>query len=623
VREHKKSSYFFRDIRNVVILFRRFLQRYSLYIALLVFLNAGTGFLQAILPLSIAPAVNIVLGEDTGPAHHLSEISLDNLGPTILSWLGVAKDLGRSAIFLVAIIYLLLTFLIAILKTSAFMLSAKVSGKALNDMIIALHDHVLSLPLSFFNSKRQGDVISRFTSDTTATINLLDSLIRGLFQSLIQAVFMLSFMVQTDAILSLAAIGIGGSHFVVTRLLSGWVRRRTRAVYDFYGRMTAALQESLQNIKLTKSFAAEDFDRVRLATETASVRDSLFRFRIARYAEEPVRLVADAFSVCAMLLLAYFAMTSGRLTKTGFGLFVLLAGRVVAPISEFSKHFLSTFAVAGSADRLFDLFSQKSNIRDGFDECTPLTSFIQFSNVSFSYDNGCGVLQDVSLRIKKGEKIAIVGPSGSGKSTLCDLLLRFYDPKKGCILYDGKDIRTFKIKSYRKIFGVVPQETFLINASVRDNILYGRPFDQEKFDHSLRIANADEFISMLPNGVDTLIGDRGVRLSGGQRQRLAIARAIYNRPEILVLDEATSELDTESERKVQQKIDEIIHGMTAFIVAHRMSTIVSADKIVVLNAGCVEAIGTHQQLLLTSPTYRKLHSQYSAPDGIGEPISLC
>ena len=389
-------------------------------------------------------------------------------------------------------------------------------------------------------------------------------------------------------------------------MLGGWVRKRVKKVNDFYGRMTATLQESLQNIRVTKCFAAEPFDHGRLVREAQSVRQSLFRFRIARFAEDPLRMIADAFSVSAMLFLAYYAMKSGQLSISGFGLFVFLTSRVVVPISEFSRHFLSIFAVAGSADRILELFGIKTSLLDGDKNAQKLQQSIRFEQVSFSHGQDVHVLQDIELEIKKGETVAIVGQSGGGKSTLCDLLLRLHDPESGHILYDGEDIRNFKRSSYIQHFGVVPQENLLLNSSVRENVLFGRPWDSIRFEHAIATANASEFIETLPNKEETLIGDRGVLLSGGQRQRLAIARAVYGQPELLILDEATSALDSVSERLVQEAIEKATQGMTTIVVAHRLSTVRHADKIVLIEDGKIVASGTHSELLVISENYQAL-----------------
>jgi ABC-type multidrug transport system fused ATPase/permease subunit len=600
------ASFFVQDIRSVFTLFKRFLRPYLPLILILVFLNICTGFLQAALPLSVAPAVNIILGEKQEPAGALSEITLDNLGPTILHWFGTDPGNFMEVIVIVVTIYLLCTFVIASVKTLAFVLSAFVQGKALSDVITSLHLHILTLPISFFTTKREGDILSRFTSDSTATVNLLDALIRGLLQSFIQALFLLIVLFRTDALLALATIGIGAGHFCITRTLSGVVRRKTKIVFNFYGSMSAALQESLQNIRVTKCFAAEKFHQLRLESEVNSVRESLFKFRITRYIEEPFRLVADALSVCVMLFLAYYAMSIGELTKSGFGMFVFLASRIVVPISDFSKHFLSIFAVAGSADRLISIFALRTPLTDGAVETKPLRERIQFDDVTFSHVEGENVLKQVTIDIRKGEMVAVVGPSGGGKSTFCDLLLRLHDPHAGRIWFDEHDIREFKKASYLKQFGVVPQESLLLNASVKDNVVYGREWGEGNYNDAVNVANALEFIEKLPQKDETLIGDRGVRLSGGQRQRLAIARALYGMPAILVLDEATSSLDSESERLVQEAIDNAIRNMTAVVVAHRLSTVMHADKIIVMQEGRVEECGAHDELLETSKTYRRL-----------------
>jgi len=229
------------------------------------------------------------------------------------------------------------------------------------------------------------------------------------------------------------------------------------------------------------------------------------------------------------------------------------------------------------------------------------------------------VLEGVNLEIRKGEVVALVGPSGVGKSTLADLVLRFYDPGRGTITIDGRDLRGLRQEPYRRLFGVVPQEPLLFNATIRDNIAYGREgLSQDDIVRAARIANAHDFISEFADGYETVVGDRGVRLSGGQRQRVAIARAIVARPPILVLDEATSSLDSESERLVQQAIDRVIEGSTSLVIAHRLSTVLHADKIVVMGRGGVEAVGTHAALLATSETYGRLYRlQFAEEEPLG------
>jgi subfamily B ATP-binding cassette protein MsbA len=265
-----------------------------------------------------------------------------------------------------------------------------------------------------------------------------------------------------------------------------------------------------------------------------------------------------------------------------------------------------------------DLFAEAPEVKDGLETIGGFEDRIVLRDVGFRYEDE-PVLEGVNLEIKKGEVVALVGPSGAGKSTLADLILRLYDPVSGVITIDGRDIRTLRQEAYRRLFGVVSQEALLFNATIRENIAYGREgLAEADIVRAARIANAHEFIMEFPQGYGTVVGDRGIRLSGGQRQRVAIARAIVGRPPILVLDEATSSLDTESERLVQQAIDRVIQGATSIVIAHRLSTILHADKIVVLGRGGIEAVGRHADLLAHNETYGRLYRlQFAEAESLG------
>jgi len=400
---------------------------------------------------------------------------------------------------------------------------------------------------------------------------------------------------------------IGALHFLTTRLLGGWVKRRTSIAYNGQAGLSAALQESFQSMTVIKSFVAEIQEKLRINKAAEHVRRVFFRYMVTRYVEEPIRLLTDGLAAATILILCGNALHDGRMTMAGMALFFYTASQMVAPMSDFAKELLALYSVRGGLDRVVELFHTTSVIKDGSREAKHFSEAIRFEAVGFSYSGRGAVLENVSIEIKQGETVAIVGPSGVGKSTLTHLLLRLYDPEYGRILIDGIDIREFTQRSFRSLFGVVSQDCFLFNMSIRDNILLGRPFDEGALVRSCRIANILDFIEELSKGFDTVVGDRGIRLSGGQRQRLAIARAIYGKPDILVLDEATSALDTESERLVQDAIEHALSGLTGVVIAHRLSTIVRATKIVVLDKGRVEAVGTHQELLKKSDTYKRLY----------------
>ena len=336
-----------------------------------------------------------------------------------------------------------------------------------------------------------------------------------------------------------------------------------------------------------------------------------------------MRSVIDAIGMVVIVLIAAAEMRAGRLTAQGLLMYVYVGRLVIAPASQMASTYLWAQGVRASFEQVRRLLVQRPQLEDG---PRPVASFqraLEVRGARFSYGYG-PVLNGVSVSIQKGQMVALVGPSGAGKSTLADLILRLLDPLEGAILLDGVDVREFRLADYRRLFGVVPQDIWLVHDTVRVNIVYGREgLSQADVERAVRIANAHEFIMRLPQGYDTVLGDRGVRLSGGERQRLALARAVVHRPAILLFDEATSALDSESERHVQLAIESVVKEATAIVIAHRLSTVRRADAIVVLDRGRMMDVGRHDELLMRCPLYRRLvELQYGMHDSLleNEPV---
>jgi subfamily B ATP-binding cassette protein MsbA len=481
------------------------------------------------------------------------------------------------------------------------------------DLRNAVYRHLAHLPLGYFTQMKAGQILSRVINDTFEARLILTQIVTQGLQAAslvivyIAILFSISWKLTLIALIILPLLGVSLQP-MLRRLRKGNLRRG-----NVHGEMTSVLQETISGIRLVKASGTESYEEARFADGSNKyARSSLKMTRLALVAPPVTEIVGTLIAVLVLWIGALQVLQSGTMTGATLLAFLTLVLRLLQPLKQLSQMRTTAQSSLASAERLFEILDSPAEFQrdSGTRDKATFERDLRFENVSFAYEEDAPVLSGIDLIARKGEVVALVGPSGSGKSTLVDLIPRFYEPLEGRILLDGVDTREIKLPALRSLTGIVSQETVLFHDSVRNNIAYGAPgaYTQEQIEAAARAANAHEFIIELPDGYDTMLGERGTRLSGGQRQRLAIARALLSDPPILILDEATSALDTESERLVQEAVDRLLQGRTVFVIAHRLSTVTHADQIVVLDRGEIVERGTHAELLAKRGAYSRLYT---------------
>ena len=590
--------------------------RYLRYYPKEIFLNIFFNLLAIVFNLFsfvlIIPFVELLLGlsdpPSVEPTFAFNQAALTDWGMYHLYQL--KESLGNwTCLFVISAGYISANLLSNLFRYLGLFFLSPIRNGIIARMRNDFYHHITILPISYFNSSRRGDIISRLSNDLQdiewSVVCTLQSLVKDPINIIVFAATLI-FVSPKLFLYFLLILPI--AVFLIAQIGKSLKRNSVKGQVKL-GNVFSVLEESLNGIRVIKSFDKEEAQLRHFKDINANYARTMVKVALRRELSSPLSEVLGTIGLVSILIIGGNLVLQGQLQASLFIFFVIIFARLIPPVQAVVKAYNSLVKGSASAARIFEVIDADEKIYES-DNPKRLSQFsqsIEYHDVSFSYNDEEQVLKNISLIIRHGESVAIVGPSGAGKSTIADLLPRFYDCTEGTISVDGIPIKELRIDDLRGLIGIVSQQCVLFNDTVANNIAFGRTdVSIDAIREAARIAHADEFIEQLPEGYNTLIGDRGLNLSGGQRQRLSIARAVLKNAPILILDEATSALDTESEKAVQQALDTLLHGHTSIVIAHRLSTIQNADKIVVIDKGRIVEQGTHQQLLAQGGLYRKL-----------------
>lgn len=555
----------------------------------------------------------IVKGE---PAFHLSASGLVDSINYILAI--NAKMAGKVQVLIAICIFIVVTiFLKNLFRYLGMYYLAPIREGVVRDLRKKLFHKTLDLPLSYYSNERKGDVMSRMTTDVQEiNWSIMQSLEMIFREPLTFFVYLISMVAMNAQLTLLAFAALPVTAFIIGRIGKS-LRRGSKRGKEKMGTLLSIIEETLGGLRIVKGFNAEK----QVQEKFKDVNEELTRIQVRVQRKQDLSSPLSEFLGFSVFTIILFfggkhVLVDNSMDGALFVTYLIMFTQLLAPAKAFTSAYYSVQKGLASAERLDEVLDAPVTIRDAVD-AQPITAFekeIEYRNVSFAYREGetGWVLDDINLKIEKGRTIALVGQSGSGKTTLADMLPRFYDTTKGDLLIDGLPIKDAKIKDVRSLMGIVTQESILFNDTVFNNIAFGiENVNEAQVIEAAKIANAHEFISQMPQGYQTNIGDRGGKMSGGQRQRISIARAVLKNPPILILDEATSALDTESERLVQDALNKLMKNRTSVIIAHRLSTIQHVDEIIVMNKGRIIERGTHAELISKNGSYKKLHELQS------------
>lgn len=490
-------------------------------------------------------------------------------------------------------------------------LTAWVSQHIVADFRRHLFAHLQTLSVSFFARRRTGELLSRLMNDVTVIQSVVTETPIDTAKQLVTFVGGIAFLLAMNWRLCLLILVLLPLLVLVAKFFGRRLKSLSTSIQDQTAALSTLIEEVISGIRIVKSFVQTKREEARFSLQVGQTLSLTLRRAGILAVFIPVISLLTFSAAAAVLWYGGRQVIDGAVSPGELFAFVLFAGILIGPFSSAARVFAQIREAQGATERVFEILDTQSEVRDAPNAMVLSNVFghIQVEHVSFAYDPRQPVLTDVSFEAKPGELVAIVGPTGAGKTTVMNLIHRFYDPTEGRITIDGQDLRLVTLESWYRQIALVPQETILFGGTILDNIRYGnRDADEEAVKEASRAAHAHEFIMSFPDGYQTIVGEKGITISGGQRQRIALARAILKNPRILLLDEATSALDSESERLVQEALEQLMKGRTTFVIAHRLTTIQRADRILVLNKGRLVETGTHNELMARQGLYHYLYT---------------